>query len=262
MSTKRRCNRIGAHKDPHPATPLIPAGAVRSRATLLASASLIALAALGAPGAARATCSGIDQTISAPTLGPVLSTGGKITVTSSGSIAGGPDGVDSVTCSISKLTNSGAINGGAGAASAAGGLGVSNSQTIATLTNGGTITGGVGGSGGKTGGAGGGGVSNSGAVATLTNSGSISGGAGGNGTAFGGAGGAGASNAGTITTLNNKGTISGGNGGAGVSGFGGTGVLNSSKIATLSNAGTISGGMGALGFSGGPGVFNFGTITA
>jgi hypothetical protein len=45
--------------------PLKPASARCSRAALLAGASLIALAAFGAPGAALA-CSGLDQTISTP----------------------------------------------------------------------------------------------------------------------------------------------------------------------------------------------------
>ena len=54
-------------------------GGVRiSRAALLAGASLIALAALGAPGTARA-CTGADQTISTVISGPIFSTGGTIT---------------------------------------------------------------------------------------------------------------------------------------------------------------------------------------
>ena len=115
-----------------------------SRGALLAGASLIALAALGAPDVARA-CVPSLQTISAPTVGPVHSNSGAITITSSGSIAGGPDGVDAPTCSISTLNNSGTVGGAAGGATAAGGRGVSSSQTIMTLTNGGTITGGAGG---------------------------------------------------------------------------------------------------------------------
>src|SRR5271165_928760 len=89
------------------ATPaaLIP----RARVTLLAGASLVVLAALGAPGPVRAACTGADQIFSVPTLGPVSSTGGAITVSSSGSIQGGPTGVDASTCSVTQLTNSGAI---------------------------------------------------------------------------------------------------------------------------------------------------------
>jgi hypothetical protein len=63
-----------------------------SRTALLAGASLIALAALGAPGAAQA-CSGADQTISTVVSGPIFSTDGAITVLSGGTINGGPDGV-------------------------------------------------------------------------------------------------------------------------------------------------------------------------
>ena len=61
-------------------------------------------------------------------------------------------------------------------------------------------------------------MSNTGTIATLTNSGAISGGNGGTlavATQDGG-GGAGVSNAGTITTLTNSGTISGGAASAGV----------------------------------------------
>ena len=93
-------------------------GARISRASLLAGASLVALAALAAPDRALAQCSGSRQTISTPTTGPVLSDGGAITVTGSGSISGDPgDGVDAVTCAITTLTNQsgGTISGGNGA---------------------------------------------------------------------------------------------------------------------------------------------------
>jgi hypothetical protein len=65
------------------------------------------------------------------------------------------------------------------------------------------------------GGGGGAGVSNSGTVATLTNSGAISGGTGGDALTrgVGGGGGAGIANSGTIATLTNGGAIDGGNGG-------------------------------------------------
>ena len=145
-------------------------GAPISRASLLATAS---------PSAAQAQFGGMNQIISGPVAGPIDSNGGAITVTSTGIISGGPDGVDAITYSITKLTNRGAINGAAGAASAAGGLGVSNRQTIGALTNKGLISGGAGGAGSIKGGAGGAGVSNAGAIPTLTNSGAISGGAGG-----------------------------------------------------------------------------------
>src|SRR5208282_146893 len=78
-----------------------------SRAWLLTGASLAALAALAAPDRAHAACSGPNRTISTPRTGPVLSNGGAITVTSAGSISGGPsgDGVDALTCPITTLTN-------------------------------------------------------------------------------------------------------------------------------------------------------------
>jgi hypothetical protein len=75
------------------------------------------------------------------------------------------------------------------------------------------------------GGAGGAGVSNAGTIASLSNRGTISGGNGGGGPTLvaGGAGGAGVSNAGTITSLSNSGTVAGGNGGSPTSGAGGAG---------------------------------------
>ena len=76
----------------------------------------------------------------------------------------------------------------------AGGAGIVNSGTIATLTNSGTISGGDGGSGG-TAGLGGAGLSNFGTVTSLANSGAISGG----NACFKAAGGAGVSNSGAIS---------------------------------------------------------------
>jgi hypothetical protein len=215
-------------------------GAPISRDFLLATAS---------PSAAQARFGGLNQIISGPVMGPIKSNGGAITVTGTGVISGGPDGVDAFAHSITKLTNSGAINGAAGTASAAGGLGVSNRETIAALINKGSIGGGAGGAGSIKGGAGGAGVLNAGAIPTLTNSGAIIGGAGGGGKKTGGAGGAGVSNAqgATITTLTNSGTISGGNGGLdaiGAGGAGGAGVSNAGTVKTLSNSGTIKGGNG------------------
>jgi hypothetical protein len=133
---------------------------------------------------------GKKQVISSPVTGPIFSNGGAITVTSTGSIAGNPTGVEALDFSITTLTNSGAINGALGATSAAGGLGVSNLQTIGTLTNNGLIDGGVGGNGARRGGAGGAGVSNAAGakIKSLTNqaTGVISGGAGGSGPETGG----------------------------------------------------------------------------
>jgi hypothetical protein len=155
---------------------------------------------------------GVNQIITGPVTGPIDSNGGAITVTKTGSIAGGPDGVDAVAFSITKLTNRGAINAAAGAASATGGLGVSNLQTIGALINTGLIDGGAGGAGSVKGGAGGAGVSNAAGatIGSLTNGGAILGGAGGAGGKTGGAGGAGISNGGTITTLTNSDKIGGG----------------------------------------------------
>jgi hypothetical protein len=51
MSATHRCNRHGAQKGSHSVNS--PANVGRSRSALLASASLIALAALGLSGAAR-----------------------------------------------------------------------------------------------------------------------------------------------------------------------------------------------------------------
>ncbi len=209
-------------------------------------------------------------------MGPIFSNGGAIQITGSGSVVGGPDGVDAPACPITMLTNEtgGTINGaagGAGFAGGAGGVGVSNANMIATLTNSGTISGGDGGSGILGGGAGGVGVSNAGTIETLTNSATISGGNGaGGGRDLGGAGGVGVSNANMIATLTNSGTISGGTGGnefySGAGGAGGAGLSNSGVITTLTNSGAIYGGLGGNQFrgnnfgAGGAGITNVGTI--
>ena len=181
MSAKHRCNRDGSRERPDPINPLSPANVSRSRTALLAGASLVALGAFAAPDRALAACSGHNQTISTSRTGPVLSNGGSITITGSGSITGGPagDGVDALTCPITTLTNQsgGMISGGTGGTSAPGGAGVSNASTITTLTNKGTIRGGNGGFASP----GGAGVSNAGTITSLTNSGAISGGIGGGG---------------------------------------------------------------------------------
>ena len=183
-----------------------------SHAALLAGASAFALAALGASGVAWAGCVLSLQTIATPISGPIFSNGGAIRITGSGSISGGPDGVDAFKCPITTLTNqSGAtVGSGDGNAAIPGGAGVSNASTITTSTNGGKIAGGNGGSGGNTGGAGGAGASNAETITTLTNSGKIGGGNGGSGGTFGAAGGVGVSNVGTTITLTNSDAISGG----------------------------------------------------
>jgi hypothetical protein len=163
---------------------------------------------------------------------------------------------------IATLTNSGKIDGGHGRFTAAGGAGVSNSGTIRTLTNSDAINGG---NGGGSLGAGGAGVLNFGTIRRLTNSGTISGGSSA-ASALGGAGGAGMSNVGTVETLTNSRTIRGGAGGSGSNdgGAGGAGVSNGGTIRTLTNSGAISAGNGFSGFSvggaGGAGLSNAGTI--
>jgi PEP-CTERM motif len=240
-------------KDPVRVRPLGSSrGGRRSlRTALLAGASLIALAALGAPGAARA-CSGATQAISAPTTGPINSNGGPITVGAAGTIY---YGVSAVSCSITALTNSGAITGAPGYyGPLAAGVTSATGVTIGTITNskGGTISGRN-----ESGYNGGFGVSNSGTIKTLTNNGAING-ANATETLVGG-GGTGVSNPGTIGSLTNTGTISGGNA-AFAGGTGGAGVSNSHQITTLTNYGTISGGKGVRPVPGvgpgGAGVFN------
>jgi hypothetical protein len=299
MSAEHRCDQDAAQKGLyHRFGLLTPANVGRSRGALLASASLIVLAALALPGAARAACSRANQTIwSASTPGPIFGTGGNITIDSGASVAGGPTGVYAQNCGIGALKNSGAIrgargapggigvwvnsgqtvdlltnatggtiSGGNGGVNFFGGTGLANSGTVGTLTNKGTIRGGRGGAASSiTGGAGGVGIANSGAITTLTNSGTISGGAGGAGASVGGAGGAGLSNAkgATIVSLTNMSgaTISGGFGaGDFVGGAGGAGVWNAGTITSLTNSGAISGGGVPFSFGGGTGVWNSGTI--
>ena len=250
MSAKHRGAQGGAQKPSYPANPLARPSVGRSRPALLASASIIALAAIGVSGAARAACVPSLQTISGPVSGPVVSNGGAINVTGAGDISGGPDGVDALTCAITALTNQqgGAISGGAGGLSAAGGVGVSNAVTITTLANFGKISGGTGGAGSRTGPVGG---------TTLSNSGAISGCAGGGATGTGARGGAGVSNAGTINLLTNSGAISGG---LGVVGHGGSGVSNGGTVTTLINNGAINGGESTSAGAGGAALSNAGTI--
>ena len=240
MSARHRCNWDGSQQGRYPVGPETPAGTARSRRALLASASIIVLAVFGAPDAAKAACVPSPETISGPVTGPVVSNGGAITVTGSGDISGGPDGVDALTCNITTLTNQsgGTISGGAGGSSAVGGAGVSNAATITTLSNAGKISGGTGGFG-LQGGAGGAAVLNAGKITTLTNSGAINGGKGGTGFTI-------DPGPGPIKTLSNSGAIRSGGGGvgagasfSGVGGGGGAGVSNAGTITSLSNMGAI-----------------------
>jgi hypothetical protein len=250
------------------------------RAALLASASLIALAALGAPGVAHAACIGVSQTISTPTPATVLSNGGDITVTGGGIINGQLTGVAAPSCPINTLSNNGKILGGPGVTffDRTGGKSVDNGSTITTLNNNGQISGGVGFFD-----PGGAGVANEmgATIGTLNNraGATIQGGAGSNlGNALtpstAAPGGAGISNSGTITALSNSGKIRGGDGGSNApalfgiaGGAGGVGVLNDGTITTLtvSVQGTIEGGAGGSGApnggAGGAGLVNSNTIT-
>jgi hypothetical protein len=93
-------------------SPPMATAAGGSRAALLASASLIALAAFGAPGAAFA-CSGVGQMISTAVNTTVNSNGGAISVLAGGQILGTPDAVDAFFCALPTLDNSGKIIGAA-----------------------------------------------------------------------------------------------------------------------------------------------------
>ena len=174
MSAKDRRNRDGSQKLVLSGQSL-DAGERRSFAPNSARLRLAHRARdLGEPGAASAGCSDADRTISSSSFpGPILATGGDITVDAGASVAGGPTGVYAQDCGIGVLSNSGAIDGGAGALGVPGGVGVraNSDQTINSLSNaaGATISGGDGGSGPSkaAGGAGGAGVSNFG---TVTNS--------------------------------------------------------------------------------------------
>ena len=84
----------------------------RSRAALLAGASLIALAALGPSGAAQAACTRPEQAITGSISGPVFSNGGAITISGTGEVIGGAEGVYAQNCGITTLSNSGLISAG------------------------------------------------------------------------------------------------------------------------------------------------------
>jgi hypothetical protein len=148
MGVKKSVGRDQARGRSVPNASRFPCGV--SRASLLASVSLVASVVLAAPDRALAKCSGANQTFSTATTGPVFSDGGALTVTKSGSVTGasgltGLDGVDAVKCRVTTLGNSGAIAGGAGNGtfvSGFGGAAVSNAGTIRILTNTGAINGG------------------------------------------------------------------------------------------------------------------------
>jgi hypothetical protein len=117
-----------------------------SRTSLLAGASLAALAVLGEPGAAWGACTPSTQTISTAVTGPILANGGSILVTGGGSIAGGAEGVFAENCSITTLSNNGSIGAASGAPGDAGGIGVLNNSgeaiNLFSNTANGTIRGG------------------------------------------------------------------------------------------------------------------------
>jgi hypothetical protein len=226
------------------ASPLTAACACSPRAALLASASLVALSAFGAPGAALA-CSGIDQTFSTSVNATVNSNGGAISVLAGGQILGAPDGVDAFSCPLPTLGNSGRIigaNNTLGQMFAGAGVNIAEGVAVGMLTN--ATTGKIFGGTATRFAAAGPGVVSIGAITTLTNNGMIGG-----GNATSGVAGVGVLNSGQITTLANTGTISGGNATGRSETFGGVGVLNSSlgalprtTIGSLTNSGTIVGG--------------------
>jgi hypothetical protein len=145
------------------------------------------------------------------------------------------------------------ISGGPGEASFSGfgfpgGAGVANSGTISSLTNSGMVYGGAGGNGAgsfRLGGAGQAGIANSGTISSLSNSETVMGGVGGNAAGpfgGGGVGGAGIINLGTISSLSNSETVKGGVGGnaagvLGAGGAGGAGINNYGTITSLTNSG-------------------------
>jgi PEP-CTERM motif len=254
MGAIERGGGVVAGEGLHVSNPPTTRGERSLRAAMLATASLIALAVLGAPGA-RAACSNVDQTIAESTPGPVFGTGGSITVLGRGDILGDPQGVFASTCSITALSNNGAVSGGV--ASPGGAVASAPGLTIGQLTNSvsGTIVGGMGQTSiavlDATGGAG---VANGGAITTFANGGAVGGGTGGNATLLGASGGAGVSNlaTGTIGLLGNGGTIDGGNAGNGLvaGGAGGAGLANSGAITTVNDFAAIGGGAGGVGASG------------
>ena len=74
---RRRGGPLWARKSPSLDPPPIDWRGLK-RGALLAGASLIAIAALAAPGSARAACTGANQDFTTPTPGPIYSTGGAI----------------------------------------------------------------------------------------------------------------------------------------------------------------------------------------
>jgi hypothetical protein len=181
---------------------------VATRLTMLALLLLLLLHVSGMSATARA-----DVEINSAVTGPVSGDGGTFTVTATGAISGGTEGVlvaDSATA-ITTLTNAGGIEGtGYGIRSAAG-------TSIGTISNllGATITG-----------TNEDGVSISGTVTSLSNAGTISGGSRLND------GGIELLSSGTVGTLTNTGSITGSQA---------VRTTNTSGIGSLVNSGTIRG---------------------
>jgi hypothetical protein len=186
MGVEKSVGRDGAHDSDLPNFLKLTCGMPMSRASLLASASLVASVAFPAPDRALAKCSGADQTFSTATTGPVFSDGGATSVTTRGRVIGangvtGLDGVEATKCSVTTLSNGGAVAGGGASghgpsANVVGGAAISNSGTIGKLTNSGAITGAFATSYSSANVVGGAGVRNSGTITKLTNSGMIAGG--------------------------------------------------------------------------------------
>ena len=132
MSAKHRCNRDGSKNWSYPVNSLTPASVGRSRASLLAGASLVALGALAAPDRALAACSGHEPDHFDVKDGTRSQQRRRHHGHRQREHPGGPggDGVDAMNCAITTLTNQsgGTISGGNGAAGLAGGAGVSNAK--------------------------------------------------------------------------------------------------------------------------------------
>ena len=121
IDVRRRASRSGSVES---------GGARPTRAAMLAGASLVALAMLDGPDAALA-CTGQALNLSGFVAGPVVSLGGNITVGSTATVMGNPQGVYAPSCAIPTLTNNGAIGGhGSAIIAVPGGSGVESASGV------------------------------------------------------------------------------------------------------------------------------------
>jgi outer membrane autotransporter protein len=189
------------------------------RSFLMASSTLALNAALtGAallvPAQAYATCTTVstDTTISNAATSCVTWTGGSISITGTGVLAGATTAITDSGSSVGALTNSGVIGGGGGY------YGIVIGGSSGTISNSGTISG-----------SGSAGIINGGSIGTISNSGTIRG----------------INNSDIIETISNNatGVISGAT--FGISNY------STNTIGTISNSGTISGiTVGIINFGG------------